>query len=97
MEMPRLRSGPVEGALFVEPGVANEKDSEEDKHRNKGEGTHVSEDPRAKKDGPGKEKNRLDVENNEKHGDDVKACRVTAASVAFRRYAALVRLELRGT
>ena len=85
--MDRLR--PIQGALLYDPNITNDQDSEKDQHFNQAEQTEL-----AVNDGPGKEKNRLHIEDYEKDRHHVVTGRVALPSIGIRIDAALVRGEL---
>ena len=85
--------GPVEGALFINPDIANEEYAEKDKHGDERKGPPVRHNPRAIKKRPRKQEHGFHVEDHEKHGDDIKARGVAAPGVAFRGNTAFVGLK----
>ena len=89
-------SGQVECALFVEPDVSDEEDTEKNEHGGQGERGKMLREPGAKQDGPGKKKDGFHIEDHEEHANDVEAGGVTAASGGFREDAAFVGLKFSG-
>jgi hypothetical protein len=90
----KCESGPVEGALLVQPDVAHEQDAKEDEHGDERESAHVLSDPTAIKNGPGKQKHGFHVEDDEEHRNNIETRGITAPSIGFRRNAAFVGEEL---
>src|SRR5208283_619816 len=90
----RCESGPVEGALFVQPSVTDEQDAEKDEHGDERESAHVLSDPAAIENGPGKQEHGFHVEDDEEHRDDIETRGITAAGVGLRRDAAFVGEKL---
>src|SRR6266851_2217071 len=88
-------SHPLKSALFVQPQIPDEQDSEKHDHRNQSEQPLVRRDPPFVQNRPGNEEHRLHVENHKQHRHDVKPHRIPSARIALRRDSALIGLQLR--
>jgi hypothetical protein len=89
--------GPIKSALFVEPYIADQQDADKDEHGDERVASRVGRKPGAVQNGPGKEEDHFDVEDNEQHGDDVEARGIATRGVAFGGNAAFVGQEFCGT
>ena len=80
---------PFQCALFPDPDVPHDQDTEKNPHFQQPEQAQQLE-----LHGPREQEDRLDVEHYEQDGDNVKPHRVAAARIVKRRNAALVRHQL---
>src|ERR1700682_2801850 len=87
---------PIKGLLFPHVNVADAEEQDEDEHLAEEQHAGVAADAVAVDDGPRVEERRLDVEQDEEHGDLVEADVDPLAVQVEQRHAALVRRELGG-
>src|SRR5690242_5231326 len=86
------RSRPLQRALFVQPHVSDQQNSEEHEHRNERKKPHMCHHPAAVQNRPRNQKHRLHVKHHKQHGDNVKPHRISSAGAALRGNATFVRL-----